>query len=149
MSITCLDLNKLMMMAKPTAASAAAIIKTKKTQASPISFPHCLAKATKRRLAELSISSIARKKIKGLRLVKTPMTPIAKMRHAEINDHRSSHLPSYIVGRRRRPLKIAASQLQKEKRNRCRASRPAIRSYRSLEAMGLSGQFCPSNFFPK
>ena len=61
-----------MMMASPTAASAAATTITKKTKICPLSACQCAAKATKERFTPLSISSIDMKMVMMLRLIKKP-----------------------------------------------------------------------------
>src|SRR3954471_14438220 len=66
-----------MMMARPTAASAAATVMTKKTKTCPAT-PYVWANATKDRLTALSISSTHMKMMIALRRVSTPTTPIVK-----------------------------------------------------------------------
>src|SRR5208282_834631 len=65
------------MMASPTAASAAATTITKKTNTCPWSACHCAAKATKERFTPLSINSIDIKMVMILRLIRNPVTPQA------------------------------------------------------------------------
>src|ERR1700746_3929669 len=67
-----------MMMARPTAASAAATTMTKKTKICPSMRCHMWAKATKVRLTALSISSIDIKIVMTLRLMRKAQTPIEK-----------------------------------------------------------------------
>src|SRR5258707_5897961 len=63
-----------MMMARPTAASAAATTITKKTKIWPETWCHMCAKATKVRLTALSISSIDMKIVMRLRLMRKAAT---------------------------------------------------------------------------
>src|SRR4051812_40363095 len=64
-----------MMMARPTAASAAATVMTKKTKTCPAT-PYVCANATKDRLTALSISSTHMKMMIAFRRVSTPTIPI-------------------------------------------------------------------------
>src|SRR5829696_4955591 len=64
-----------MMIARPTAASAAATVMTKKTKTCPAT-PYTCANATKVRFTALSISSTHMKMMIALRRVSTPTTPI-------------------------------------------------------------------------
>src|SRR3954464_11901948 len=64
-----------MMIARPTAASAAATVMTKKTNTWPAT-PYTCANATKLRFTALSISSTHMKMMIALRRVSTPTTPI-------------------------------------------------------------------------
>ena len=68
-----------MIIANPTAASAAATAITKKTNICPAGFPMYEENVTKLRLAEFSINSIDMKTIIALRLVRTPTTPTTNM----------------------------------------------------------------------
>ena len=67
-----------MMMARPTAASAAATTMTKKTKIWPVTWCHMWAKATKVRLTALSISSMDMKMVMTLRLMRNAATPMEK-----------------------------------------------------------------------
>src|SRR3989339_1166386 len=67
------------MIAKPTAASAAATVITKNTKTCPIEFPKYEEKVTKVRFAELSISSILIKTTIAFLLINTPATPTQNM----------------------------------------------------------------------
>src|ERR1039458_3131758 len=64
-----------MMMASPTAASAAATIITKKTKICPFTACHWWAKVTNERLTALSMSSMDMKTVIRLRLMRKPATP--------------------------------------------------------------------------
>ncbi len=64
-----------MMMASPTAASAAATTITKNTNTCPLSDFHCHAKATNARFTAFSISSIDMNSVIRLRLIRKPTTP--------------------------------------------------------------------------
>src|SRR3989442_14995417 len=64
------------MIASPTATSAAATHRTKKTRACPSTEPCCWPKATKARLAALSMISMDMKMTSGLRRTRTPKTPM-------------------------------------------------------------------------
>src|SRR5437762_10871560 len=66
-----------MMMARPTAASAAATVMTKKTNTCPAT-PYVCANATNVRFTALSISSTHMKMMIAFRRVSTPTTPIVK-----------------------------------------------------------------------
>src|SRR6267142_3609053 len=66
------------MIASPTATSAAATHRTKKTRACPSTEPCCWPKATKARLDALSMISMDMKMTSGLRRTRTPRTPITK-----------------------------------------------------------------------
>lgn len=70
-----LFLNIAIIIASPTAASAAATVITKNTNNCPTELPKKEEKATKLRFAELSISSMHIKTTIAFRLVKTPATP--------------------------------------------------------------------------
>src|SRR3954466_14046050 len=65
-----------MMIARPTAASAAATVITKNTNTWPAT-PYACANATKLRLTALSMSSTHMKTMIALRRMSTPNTPIA------------------------------------------------------------------------
>src|ERR1700750_2899871 len=65
-----------MMIARPTAASAAATVITKKTNTCPAT-PYACANATKLRFTALSISSTHMNTMMALRRISTPNTPIA------------------------------------------------------------------------
>src|SRR5215472_3678479 len=67
-----------MMMARPTAASAAATTMTKKTKTWPETWFHRCEKATKVRLTALSINSIDMKMVMMLRLRRKLATPTEK-----------------------------------------------------------------------
>src|ERR1043166_8463065 len=77
-----------MMIARPTAASAAATVITKKTNTCPAT-PYACANATKLRFTALSISSTHMKMMIALRRVSTPTTPITN-RTAEKNSDSAS-----------------------------------------------------------
>src|SRR5262245_22870272 len=64
-----------MMIARPTAASAAATVMTKKTNTCPVT-PYACANATNVRFTALSISSTHMKTMIALRRMSTPTTPI-------------------------------------------------------------------------
>src|SRR3954467_9019822 len=64
-----------MMIAKPTAASAAATVMTKNTNTCPAT-PYCCANATKVRFTALSINSTHMNTMIALRRISTPNTPI-------------------------------------------------------------------------
>src|SRR4029078_8628603 len=66
-----------MMIASPTAASAAATVIRKNTNAGPPA-PYCCAKATKVRFTALSISSTHMNTMIALRRINTPNKPITK-----------------------------------------------------------------------
>src|SRR5437773_30226 len=66
-----------MMIAKPTAASAAATTITKNTKTWQLRACHFAAKATNERFTPLSISSMDMKMVMILRLIKNPVTPHA------------------------------------------------------------------------
>ena len=66
------------MMARPTATSAAATHRTKKTRAWPLMEPWRSPNATKARLAALSMISMDMKMTSGLRRTSTPRAPITK-----------------------------------------------------------------------
>src|ERR1035438_3529173 len=69
--------NTAMMIASPTAASAAGTTMTKKTNMCPLSILSSAANATNVRLTALSISSIDMKMVMMLRLIRNPATPQA------------------------------------------------------------------------
>src|SRR5215469_7838880 len=64
-----------MMMASPTAASAAATTMTKNTKIWPFTRCHWCAKVTNERFTPLSMSSIDMKTVIRLRLIRNPITP--------------------------------------------------------------------------
>ncbi len=70
--------NSAMIIARPTAASAAATAITKNTNNCPIELPRYDENVTKVKFAELSISSIDIKTIMAFLLIKTPTTPVVK-----------------------------------------------------------------------
>ncbi len=65
-------------MARPTAASAAATVMTKKTKICPLSFPRKLENETRDKLIALSINSMHIKITIAFLLTKTPTTPMLK-----------------------------------------------------------------------
>src|SRR5438067_443437 len=67
-----------MMIASPTAASAAATTITKNTNTCPLSRCQCAANATKDRFTPFSINSIEMKIVMMLRLIRNPATPHEK-----------------------------------------------------------------------
>src|SRR5262249_20710440 len=67
--------NSAMMIARPTAASAAATVMTKKTNTCPVT-PYACANATNVRFTALSINSTHMKTMIALRRMSTPTTPI-------------------------------------------------------------------------
>src|SRR5271169_4368160 len=69
--------NTEIMIARPTAASAAATTMTKNTNTCPLSIFNSAAKATNVRFTALSISSIDMKIVMMLRLIRNPVTPQA------------------------------------------------------------------------
>lgn len=73
-----------MIIANPTAASAAATDIIKNTNICPFKFPKNEEKVTKTRLTELSISSMHMKTTIAFLLVRTPITPIENNRSANI-----------------------------------------------------------------
>ena len=79
-----------MMMASPTAASAAATVITKKTTTCPSTAPRLRASATKLRFTAFSMSSIAMKMTMTFRRTSTPTTPIANSTARQ----RSAPIPS-------------------------------------------------------
>jgi hypothetical protein len=66
------------MMARPTAASAAATAITKNTNSCPIELPRYDENVIRVKFAELSINSIDIKTIMAFLLIKTPITPVVK-----------------------------------------------------------------------
>jgi hypothetical protein len=66
-----------MMIANPTAASAAATTITKKTNTWPASACQCAANATNERFTPFNINSIDMKMVMMLRLMRNPTTPQA------------------------------------------------------------------------
>ena len=87
-----------MMIASPTAASAAATVMTKNTNTCPAT-PYTCANATNVRFTALSISSTHMKMMIALRRVSTPTTPIVNStaeKNERLSEHRhvSSRLPS-------------------------------------------------------
>src|SRR4051812_32901086 len=87
------------MMARPTAASAAATVMTKNTNTWPAT-PYVWANATKERFTALSISSTHMKMMIAFRRVSTPTTPIANSTAEKKSDSASIGLPS--AGQRHR-----------------------------------------------
>lgn len=67
-----------MIIANPTAASAAATVMTKKTKTCPSADPNSREKATKAKLTAFSINSMDINMISIFRLTKTPKTPMVK-----------------------------------------------------------------------
>src|SRR5213592_2499777 len=82
-----------MMMARPTAASAAATVMTKNTKTCPAT-PYSCANATKVRFTALSISSTHMKMMIALRRVSTPTTPIVNSTAEKNSDSASIDSPS-------------------------------------------------------
>jgi hypothetical protein len=74
--MVCLFLNNAIIIAKPTAASAAATVITKKTNNCPVTFPKYDENVTNVKLAEFNINSIDIKTIIAFFLVNTPITPV-------------------------------------------------------------------------
>ena len=73
-----------MIIAKPTAASAAATVIMKKTNICPFKLPKNDENVTKTRFTELSISSIHINTTIAFRLTNTPITPIENKRSASV-----------------------------------------------------------------
>jgi hypothetical protein len=67
-----------MIIANPTAASAAATVITKKTRTCPSNEPSSRDKATNAKLTAFNISSMDMNMISMFRLTKTPKTPMVK-----------------------------------------------------------------------
>src|SRR3954470_18468593 len=84
-----------MMIARPTAASAAATVMTKNTNTCPPT-PYACANATKLRLTALSISSTHMNTMMALRRISTPNTPITNST-AEKNSASASILFSPLL----------------------------------------------------
>src|SRR3954468_21904870 len=82
-----------MMMARPTAASAAATVMTKNTNTWPAT-PYTCAKATKARFTALSISSTHMKMMIAFRRVSTPTTPMTKRTAEKKRDSVSIQSPA-------------------------------------------------------
>src|SRR5215510_5566018 len=80
-----------MMIAKPTAASAAATVMTKKTNTCPAA-PYACANATNVRFTALSISSTHMNTMIALRRINTPTTPITKRTAEKKSDSASMFL---------------------------------------------------------
>src|SRR3954471_19104223 len=80
------------MMARPTAASAAATVMTKNTNTCPAT-PYVWANATNVRFTALSISSTHMKMMIALRRVSTPMTPIVNSTTEKNSDSASIDTP--------------------------------------------------------
>src|SRR3712207_3788495 len=87
--------NSAMMIASPTAASAAATVITKNTKTWPAA-PYTRAKATKDRFTALSISSTHMKMMIAFRRVRTPTTPIVNST-AEKNSASASNSPPRLA----------------------------------------------------
>src|SRR3954467_7675858 len=81
-----------MMIARPTAASAAATVMTKKTNTWPAT-PYVCANATKLRFTALSISSTHMKMMIAFRRVSTPTTPITNSTAEKKSDSASIGFP--------------------------------------------------------
>src|ERR1044072_9678203 len=89
-----------MMIASPTAASAAATVITKKTKTCPPT-PYDCAKATNVRLTALSMSSTHMNTMIALRRIRTPNTPIVNST-AEKNRASASMLVSALLAENHR-----------------------------------------------
>src|SRR6185312_9137137 len=89
-----------MMIASPTAASAAATVITKKTNTCPPT-PYCCANATKLRFTALSINSTHMNTMIALRRINTPNTPITNST-AEKNSASASILFSALLTQQHR-----------------------------------------------
>src|SRR5689334_22310745 len=86
-----------MMMARPTAASAAATVMTKNTKTCPAT-PYVCANATNVRFTALSISSTHMKMMIAFRRVSTPMTPIVNSAAERKSDSASTDVPPAAEG---------------------------------------------------
>jgi hypothetical protein len=84
MLTVCLFLKRAIIIARPTAASAAATVITKNTNNCPTGFPIKDEKVIKERFAELSISSTDIKTTIAFLLVRTPVTPTINMKALNI-----------------------------------------------------------------
>ena len=82
-----LFLNKAIIIAKPTEASAAATAITKNTNNCPTEFPLNDEKVTKLKLAEFSINSMDINTIIAFLLVRTPATPTTNMNALRIKKY--------------------------------------------------------------
>lgn len=87
-----------MMIANPTAASAAATVITKKTKTCPSSDPNSREKATKAKLTAFSISSMDMNMISIFRLTKTPKTPMVKSTALNIRYEDKGTIFSFLSG---------------------------------------------------
>src|SRR5438477_11958722 len=81
-----------MMIARPTAASAAATVMTKNTNTCPAT-PYACAKATNVRFTALSISSTHMKMMIAFRRMSTPTTPIVNRAAEKKSDSASIGIP--------------------------------------------------------
>src|SRR3954451_12919747 len=88
-----------MMIASPTAASAAATVMTKNTKTCPAT-PYACAKAMNVRFTALSISSTHMKMMIALRRVSTPTTPIVNRTAEKNSDSASIRFPPSRQGYR-------------------------------------------------
>src|SRR5687768_12961537 len=112
----CLCRNSAMMIARPTAASAAATVITKNTNTCPAT-PCTCANATNARFTALSISSTHMKMMIALRRVSTPTTPITKSSAEKKSDSASivgSSAPAQHDGADDRDEEQHARQLEGE-----------------------------------
>src|SRR5215510_8457031 len=85
-----------MMIARPTAASAAATVITKKTNTCPAT-PYACANATKLRFTALSISSTHMNTMIAFRRISTPNTPITKSTAEKKRDSASTFLSALLA----------------------------------------------------
>src|SRR4029078_755535 len=132
-----------MMIASPTAASAAATVIRKNTNAGPPA-PYCCAKATKVRFTALSISSTHMNTMIALRRISTPNRPIRKStpekKSASPSMFVSALFPKHHRADDRREQQNARDlereEVFVEKRRRDRSDRAGLRDLPSREALG-------------
>src|SRR4029079_700913 len=132
-----------MMIASPTAASAAATVITKNTKTCPPA-PYCCAKATKVRFTALSISSTHMNTMIALRRISTPNRPITKStaekKSASPSMFVSALFPKHHRADDRREQQNARDlereEVFVEERRRDRGDRAGLRDLPSREALG-------------
>src|SRR4029079_15842070 len=113
-STVCLCRKRAMMIASPTAASAAATVLTKKTKTCPAT-PYTCANATKARFTALSMSSTHMKMMIAFRRVSTPTTPIVNSTAEKNSDSFNiGASPSQDHGAHDRGEEQDARQLERE-----------------------------------
>src|SRR5262245_280847 len=131
-----------MMIASPTAASAAATVITKNTNTCP-PMPYCCAKAMKLRFTALSMSSTHMDTMIALRRINTPIRPITKSTAEKKSASASIFFPALFAEHHRADDRreqqdardLEGEQVFVEERRGDRRDRPGLRDFPGRESL--------------